>query len=104
MRTYYRGIRDELLTAIKKSPLSSLCKISEEDAGLHFLMQVTTDLTDETLIENAQKNGLRISCLSQYYYDQTLCPPEHILVLNYSTLSKKNIEHAVELLHKVLFL
>lgn len=98
MRTYYRAVRDELLSSIKKSPLSSLCKISEEDAGLHFLMHVETTLTDEELVTKAKEKGLRISCLSQYYYDKTLCPTEHILVLNYSNLTKDSIPDAIALL------
>ena len=102
MRTYYRGIRDALLTAIKKSPLSSLCNISEEDAGLHFLMQVTTNQSDDELISHAKNCGLRISCLSQYYYDESLPIPEHILVLNYSNLTIDTVNDAVTLLCKCL--
>lgn len=102
MRTYYRGIRDELLFSIKKSPLASLCKISEEDAGLHFLMQTDTPLSDEALVEKAKENGLRISCLSQYYSDSAACPTKHILVLNYSNLTKDSIDRAVELLCRTI--
>ncbi len=98
MRTYYRSVRDELLFCIKKSPLSSLCKISEEDAGLHFLMQVTTSLSDDELVAQAKEHGLRLSCLSEYYSDQSRCPKEHILLLNYSALTKDSVHHAVELL------
>ena len=40
MRTHYKGIRDTFLQALKKSPFASRIKISEEDAGLHFLSLV----------------------------------------------------------------
>ena len=64
MRTFYHRQRDLLLDAIKKSPLSSMVEITEEDAGLHFLMKLATTLSDEELIRRAQREGVRISCLS----------------------------------------
>ena len=65
MRTHYKGIRDTFLQALKKSPFASRIKISEEDAGLHFLMYVDTVLTDEALFEKAGKQGLHLAfCLN----------------------------------------
>lgn len=99
MRNFYRKQRDYLLTCIKNSPLSSLVTITEEDSGLHFLMHINTTLSDEALIQAAERNGIRISCLSQYYHD-TKNAPEHILIMNYSAIEQSKIEEAVSRLSK----
>ena len=84
-----------MLESIKKSPLSSLCEISEEDSGLHFLLKLTTKYSDEELMKKGRKTGLRISFLSQYYYiPSSQC--DHTLVVNYSGMDEKEIEEYVK--------
>lgn len=102
MRTHYKGIRDTLLDTIKKSPFSSRIRILEEDAGLHFLMQIDTDQTDRELLQTAAKHGVHLSCLSQYYFEPVAQMPKHTLILNYSGLTLKQIPTAVTLLESFL--
>ena len=102
MRTHYKGIRDTFLQALKKSPFASRIKISEEDAGLHFLMYVDTVLTDEALLEKAGKQGLHLACLSQYYASDSSQIPAHTLVLNYSALTQDSVSQAIKLLSRIL--
>ena len=98
MRTYYRRIRDELLETIKNSPLASRCEIAEEDAGLHFLLRVDTSLSDAALLQKARQAEIRLSCLSEYYYETTDDIPAHTLVVNYSGLTSEEIPQVVALL------
>ena len=49
MRNYYRNQRDMLLESIRKSSLQGQIEIKEENAGLHFLMEISTEMTDEAL-------------------------------------------------------
>ncbi|MCC8150554.1 MAG: PLP-dependent aminotransferase family protein, partial [Lachnospiraceae bacterium] len=72
MRNSYRRKRNALLEAIEKSPLAELVTISEEDAGLHFLMKVNTERTDEEIIESAKQQGIRLTSLSYYYHDEEM--------------------------------
>lgn len=46
MKTRYRQKRDAVIDAIRRSPLSDRAEILEQDAGLHFLMVLPTDLDD----------------------------------------------------------
>ncbi len=101
MRNYYHSQRDFLLDIIKKSPLSSYVNISEEDAGLHFLMQIKTDISDNSFIQRAAQNGIKLSCLSQYYVDAPKSV-EHIFIINYSFVKKEIIETAIQKLSKCL--
>jgi GntR family transcriptional regulator/MocR family aminotransferase len=102
MRNYYRRIRDKLLLEIKNSPFSSRVSISEEEAGLHFLMKIDTNISDKRLIEKARENGIHIACLSQYYLDSSTKLPEHVLIMNYSGLKNKDIHNAISLLNSSL--
>lgn len=101
MRNSYHKKRDYLLETIKKSPLSSYVTITEEDAGLHFLMRIDTEIPDTVIMERALARGLRLTSLSQYFHQ----PPEdveHIFIINYSYLETEHISGAVELLYRCL--
>ncbi|AFL99417.1 MULTISPECIES: PLP-dependent aminotransferase family protein [Desulfitobacterium] len=95
MRTYYRKQRDAILKTLRQSELNPYITIQEEDSGLHFLMEVNTDVEDAKLIAAAKDVGIRISCVSQYYHgkpgDQT-----HKIIINYSGLETEKIETAIE--------
>ena len=97
MRTYYKNLRDQLLTAIKASPLASRVTIMEENSGLHFLMRVDTALTDEKIMQKAAQKGIRISCLSQYDMDHTPAH-DHILIMNYSGIQADSLSLVIPLL------
>lgn len=101
MRNFYHSQRDLLLEIIKKSPLSSYVNISEEDAGLHFLMQIKTDIPDDLFIQKAQTKRIKLSSLSRFYIN----PPkstEHIFIINYSNVKKEDMEEAVRRIYECL--
>ena len=101
MRILYRRQRDMFIDEINKSPLSELVTIHEENAGLHFLLHVDTELTDEELTVRAADNGLKISFLSGYYTDKNAAV-SHTLVINYSALTQEKIKEVVERLYRCL--
>lgn len=101
MRNYYRKIRDDILINIKKRLGDKKGRIMEEDAGLHFLLQVDTKLTDKELVTEASKKGINISCLSQYYYDQSNAI-KNTLIINYSGINAEKIEEGVNKLFEIL--
>lgn len=101
MRTYYRKQRDAILKAIRHSSLNSYITIQEEDSGLHFLMEVDTDVDDEQLIAAAKQAGVRISCVSQYYHNK-LDNQNHKVIINYSGLETAKIDEAIRRLSRSL--
>ena len=94
MRNHYRALRDKLLLALRQSPLAGRVKISEEHAGLHFLLELDTQRSDEEILQAAQAQDLRISFVSQYYVAAQNRRP-HVLVMNYSGLEEEKVEEAV---------
>ena len=97
MRNFYRNQRDLLLESIRKSCLSDKIQIKEENSGLHFLMEIDTELPDEALEAVAGRNGLRISCLSRYYH-QPEQAKQHVIVLNYSAVDRERMDMAINVL------
>lgn len=101
MRNFYRNQRDLILESIKNSPLSSSATIKEEDSGLHFLLHVNTNLSDDAIIRKAEQEGIRVSCLSQYYHNNT-SGAEHTLVINYSGIEPERIKEAINRLSRCI--
>lgn len=44
LRTYYRSVRDALVSAFQRSSFSGRVSIEEQDAGIHFIMGISTDI------------------------------------------------------------
>lgn len=101
MRIFYKKQRNFLIDAINSSGLSKLVKIHESDAGLHFLLEVKTRLSDEELIKKARKNGLKIVCLSQYYHNAENAV-FHTLIVNYSGIAPDSINDTIDRLYRTL--
>ena len=101
MRNYYRSQRDEMISCIKQHPLYNKISIREENAGLHFLLEVDTPHSDEDLVQRAKANGIRVSCLSEYHVQKT---PDDVqtLIINYFGIKKERIQEAVERLFSSL--
>lgn len=102
MRNYYKKVRNALLDEIKNSPLGDKSSVLEEEAGLHFLLKLDTDISDTELIKRAEKNTVKISCLSEYYLKNKKNAPKHIVVINYSAIAKEDIAPAIKALDKCL--
>lgn len=101
MRNYYRTQRDTLLNCIKKQPNYTKVKISEEHAGLHFLMEIETKLSDIELKKKAQQAGVNIAFLSEYFYDKRNAK-SHTVVINYSGLNQERIEEGIKVLFELI--
>ena len=94
MRNHYRALRDRLLDQLAKSPLADRVTITEENAGLHFLLELDTERSDEEIVRAAEAQDLRVSFVSQYYYAREERRP-HVLVMNYSGLEEGKVSEAV---------
>ncbi len=99
MRNFYRTQRDNLINCIQNHPSAHQIKIREENSGLHFLIDVNSNYTDEQIIQRGKDKGIRLSCLSNYTINKS---DDNIITINYSKLETKNIEKAVDILFEVI--
>ena len=100
MRKEYRTRRDAVLAAFRSSPFRDRITLSEQGAGLHFLLKLDTAEDDAVLRDRAAAMGVRLGFLSEY---AALPSPayDHTLVVNYAGLSPSALPEAMELLAEI---
>ena len=91
MRKFYKARRDRMLEALADTPWADRLTVLEEDAGLHFLVKVETQLSDQALTERFACCGIRVHALSSYYRHTVPAEKKHILVINYSGLEEAQL-------------
>lgn len=94
MKNRYHQKRDAVIARIESSPFAGHVQILEEDAGLHFLLRIDTDLPDETLRRRAAEKGVRMALLSDYYTQPEKARP-HVMVVNYSGIDLAKLPEAL---------
>ena len=97
MRSEYRARRAAVLDAFRKSSFARRIAITEHGAGLHFLLRLDTQRSDEELRRRAEAAGVRLGFLSEYASrpDPAFA---HTLVVNYAGLEPQRLDEALELL------
>ena len=101
MRNFYRMKRDRVIRILNESPLAPMMHIREEDAGLHFLLELTITLSDEEFVQKAAEKGVRISPLSSCYHHRENAP-DHVFIVNYTSLSEEVLPKAAEILAEII--
>lgn len=100
MRVYYRNRRDAVIAAVEKSDINNCCSVIGAEAGLHFLLKLNTEKSDQSLFEHAEAQGIRLSFLSEY---QKLNREDtHTLVVNYPGVDLEHLECALKVLGELL--
>ena len=92
MRKFYKTCRNRLVERLKSWEYASKLTIQEKDAGLHFLVKVDTDLTDEELVAWCAGRGVKVRSLSSYYHGQVPDQDRSCLVVNYSGLRDADLD------------
>lgn len=101
MRKSYRAQRDAVIDTILQSPLGARCRVSGEDAGLHFLLTLTTRRTDPDLRSDVERRGVRLSFLSDFALSPDAAKP-HTLVVNYPGIDLAHLDVALNILNSLL--
>jgi GntR family transcriptional regulator/MocR family aminotransferase len=99
MRNVYRSRKDTLVEEIKKLPIGNKIEIIGENAGLHLLLKVHGGLAENDLITRAEKVGIKLYGLSEYYLAPDESMPNNVVVIGYSNYDKSEIAKAVNLLN-----
>ena len=101
MRVFYRNRRDRVLEAVQDSPLAGRCRPLREEAGLHFLLELDTDVPDRELARRGEEAGLRLSFLTDYQRQEGSAPA-HTLVVHYPALAPEGLGRGLEALARLL--
>ena len=99
MRNHYRSLRDELITGLQNSPLANAVTISQENAGLHFLLHIDSKKSDQELQALAQAHNVTLAFVSDYYsfdFKSDISRYDHTAIINYSGLNMADIPVVIE--------
>ena len=96
MRKFYRQRRNRVVAALAACPLADRLTIHEEESGLHFLVKVDTDRSDEELTTLCARAGIRIQALSSFYQGTVPATDRHCLVVNYAALKEEALEQVLK--------
>ena len=102
MRKFYRTRRNRVIELLEGSPFADRISILEQDAGLHFLLRIDTDLSDAELVQLCADAGIRVRCLGDYYEGEMPPWAEKCLVVNYSGLQEEQLSAVLERLSQIL--
>ena len=94
MRQTYRRRRDALMRAVADSPMAKIASISEENAGLHFVLTLKTKKRDADIVRDAAKRGIRVAPLED--------AGAHRFLINYSSIPESVIPEAVRRLSEAV--
>ena len=98
MRKFYRARRNRVIALLERCPAAEKLTIQEQDAGLHFLLQVDTTLSDEALVSFLLEKGLKVQSLGSFY---THPRDLRTLVVNYSGVDEAALEAALQRLEEI---
>lgn len=98
MRKSYKLLRNQVISAMKNCRFSDRLTILEQDAGLHFLVRVNTDLSDDALVARCRDIGIRVRSLESFYHTPVPEENRHCLVVNYSGLREEDVAHLIQVI------
>jgi GntR family transcriptional regulator/MocR family aminotransferase len=90
MKIIYKNKRDLLHDALEDA-FGDKIKVMGMDSGLHFLVEVKTNLLVDELIEKAKTMSIRVYGLREYYIKKKNMSEYPVLIFGYSHLSKAEI-------------
>jgi GntR family transcriptional regulator/MocR family aminotransferase len=88
-----------MLNTVKKH-MGNTVEIGGTDSGLHLLLKINTNLSEEEIIEKAYKKNIQVCGISKYtIYKKIKNKP--IIILSYRGINSNDIEEAITLLSKI---
>ncbi len=105
MRLFYMRKRKDIIQSIKDSVLGEKCSIIENDAGLHFLLKVETDLGLKSLKEFLREKGVKVRSLDEYYLPSNASSSfdkQNLYIINYSRLDGTMIKEVLDICQQAL--
>lgn len=99
MRGIYKNKHDFLVSELKKRPWVE--NIAGDNAGLHVLVQVDTQMSEEELCERAAEQGIHLMGISEHYIHK---PPvsKPVLLLGYGKPDEKKILEGLNRLEQII--
>ena len=104
MRTFYRKRRNAIIGEFEDSSLKNRIKIIEESSGLHFLINIKTEKSDQQIKSELASRKINIQNLGEFYDLESGPQNEniHTFIINYSSITDDEIKLAIKGLEEVI--
>jgi len=100
-RRSYRSRRDMLSAALARALPD--CTISGAEAGMHFVVQLSSGVAAADVVSVAAADGLRVAELRTYWLDsRPAAGAQESLVIGYSNLADERVEEAAAVLARAV--
>ena len=100
MRGVYKAKRDFLLHLLKGKKW--IHTILGDNAGLHLVIELNTALTEQELLEKAEKKGIRLYGTNDYFTEGDSCFSHVTILLGYGGLALDAMEEGIRRLDLLL--
>ncbi len=97
MRALYKSKHDVLLGEIRK--MKGVRRILGERSGVHIVLQMEGNRTEQELVALARQAGVRVYPLAEYCIGSRKYEP--MVIIGYATLTEEEIQNAVRILADV---
>ncbi|MEO0947892.1 MAG: PLP-dependent aminotransferase family protein [Cyanobacteria bacterium J06641_5] len=98
MRQLYDRHRQVLVNALKQY-LDTRVEILGENAGIHLMARIDTNLSDEAVLRSARDLGVGITSAQSYYLNS---PKSGEFIFGYAQLDETQIQQGIEKLSQIL--
>lgn len=101
LRLFYQNKRDCILAKFLREPLGDKIVITEEDAGVHFLMEIKSNQNEDEIVDKALEKGIKLVPVSRYYLGEEH-PFKNIYVMNYSSIKIDKIDEIADRIYQAI--
>jgi len=102
MRRHYRLLRDRFLTLLAESSQADKIAVQGDEAGLHFLLQLQTEISDAEIEKRLEEAGIRAASLSRYRTGAAVQSDQSRVVLPYSDLAETDLPRVIALMETLV--
>lgn len=102
MKRRYRLLRDRFLTLLRESPQSYGITVQGQEAGLHFLLRLQTNLSDDRIEQLLRESAVPAACLRHFQHSLPEDAVRSRVVLAYSDLQETDLPRVVSLLETLV--
>ena len=99
LRNYYQKKHDFIVKKFDTSEMKSYFTIHEQDAGVHFLLEVHTKNPEE-FQRQCLARRIRLAPLRRYYHGDEI--ENNIFVMNYTAMRQEQMEQALKIMTDVI--
>ena len=92
---FYIRQRNRVINEILNSEIKNKVSIIENDSGLHFILRLNTEKSDEEIKGILNKENINISALSEYSRQKKI---SHDFIISYSNLDINILKKALDVL------